>query len=131
MMGTFAAMLAKKRIPTPAERFRADVSGDIEAVDGVLKITRIAVRYTLQVDLSEAAKGARKRVTLPGGTALDLNVPAGVDDGRILRLNADLSVLMTDQPVHEKNRWLNHLLEEKVRQNRIRFYREPVYLLDE
>jgi hypothetical protein len=49
MMGTFAAMLAKKRIPTPAERFRADVSGDIEAVDGVLKITRIAVRYTLQV----------------------------------------------------------------------------------
>ena len=42
-------MLAKKRIPTPAERFRADVSGDIEAVDGVLKITRIAVRYNLQV----------------------------------------------------------------------------------
>jgi organic hydroperoxide reductase OsmC/OhrA len=49
MMGTFAAMLAKNRIPTPAERFRADVSGDIEAVDGVLKITRIAVCYTLQV----------------------------------------------------------------------------------
>jgi organic hydroperoxide reductase OsmC/OhrA len=49
MMGTFAAMLAKNRIPTPAERFRADVSGDIEAVDGVLKITRIAVRYTLQL----------------------------------------------------------------------------------
>lgn len=48
-MGTFAAMLAKKRIPTPAERYRADVSGDIEAVDGVLKITRIAVRYTLKI----------------------------------------------------------------------------------
>ena len=44
------------------------------------------VRYTLQVDLAEAVKGARKRVTLPGGAALDLNVPAGVDDGRILRL---------------------------------------------
>lgn len=49
MMGTFAAMLAKKRIPTPAERYRADVSGDIEAVDGVLKITRIAVGYTLKI----------------------------------------------------------------------------------
>ncbi len=44
------------------------------------------VRYTLQVDFTEAAKGARKRVTLPGGNALDLNVPAGVDDGRVLRL---------------------------------------------
>ena len=42
-------MLAKKRIPTPAERYRADVSGDIEAVDGVLKITRIAVRYSLEI----------------------------------------------------------------------------------
>lgn len=49
MMGTFATGLAKKRIPTPAERYRADVSGDIEAVDGVLKITRIAVHYTLKV----------------------------------------------------------------------------------
>ncbi|MGD9331080.1 MAG: hypothetical protein PVJ53_07195 [Desulfobacterales bacterium] len=49
MMGTFAAMLAKQRIPTPSERYRADVSGDIEAVDGVLKITRIGVHYTLQV----------------------------------------------------------------------------------
>lgn len=41
-------MLAKSRIPTPADRFRADVKGDIEAVDGVLKITRIAVHYTLK-----------------------------------------------------------------------------------
>ena len=49
MMGTFAAMLAKRRIPTPAERYQADVNGDIEAVDGVLKITRIGVRYTLKV----------------------------------------------------------------------------------
>jgi organic hydroperoxide reductase OsmC/OhrA len=48
MMGTFAAVLAKNRIPTPAERYQADVKGEIEAVDGVLKITRIAVHYTLK-----------------------------------------------------------------------------------
>lgn len=48
-MGTFAAVLAKKRIPTPSERFRADVTGDIENVGGVLKITRIRVHYTLYV----------------------------------------------------------------------------------
>ncbi len=48
-MGTFAAMLAKSRIATPEERFRADVCGEIENVDGVLKIVRINVDYTLKV----------------------------------------------------------------------------------
>ena len=49
MMGTFAAMLAKERIATPADRYQADVTGDIEPVDGVLKIVRIHVSYTLKL----------------------------------------------------------------------------------
>jgi DnaJ-class molecular chaperone len=44
------------------------------------------VRYTLEVDFLESAAGATKRVTLPGGGTLDLNVPAGVTDGQVLRL---------------------------------------------
>jgi DnaJ-class molecular chaperone len=44
------------------------------------------VRYTLEVDFIEAALGATKRVTLPGGGTLDLNVPAAVTDGQVLRL---------------------------------------------
>lgn len=44
------------------------------------------VRYTLDVDFLEAVKGTTKRVTLPGGGTLDLNVPAGVGDGQVLRL---------------------------------------------
>lgn len=44
------------------------------------------IRYTLEVDFLEAVGGARKRVSMPGGTALDLNVPEGVEDGRVLRL---------------------------------------------
>jgi DnaJ-class molecular chaperone len=44
------------------------------------------VRYTLDVDFIEAVMGATKRVTLPGGGTLDLNVPAGVGDGQVLRL---------------------------------------------
>jgi DnaJ-class molecular chaperone len=44
------------------------------------------VRYTLEVDFLEAAAGATKRVTLPGGGTLDLNVPEGVTDGQVLRL---------------------------------------------
>jgi DnaJ-class molecular chaperone len=44
------------------------------------------LRYTLEVDLLEAVTGTKKRVTLPDGGVLDLNVPEGVDDGQVLRL---------------------------------------------
>ena len=48
-MGTLATLLAGRKIPTFADRYRADVEGDIEDADGVLRITRIRVRYTLAV----------------------------------------------------------------------------------
>lgn len=44
------------------------------------------VRYSLDVEFLEAAQGTKKRVTLPGGGTLDLNVLAGVADGQVLRL---------------------------------------------
>ena len=48
MMGTLAAVLAKKKIRTFQDRYKATVSGDIEDVEGVLKITRIRVKYWLK-----------------------------------------------------------------------------------
>ena len=54
-MGTLATLLAGKKIPTPEERYRADVEGDIENVDGVLKITRIRVKYHLKIPPDKAA----------------------------------------------------------------------------
>ena len=48
-MGTLATLLAGRKIPTFAERYRADVEGDIEEIDGVLRISRIRVAYTLSV----------------------------------------------------------------------------------
>jgi hypothetical protein len=50
MMGTLATALAGKKIPTPEERYWAEVEGDIEDVNHVLKITQIWVRYHLRVD---------------------------------------------------------------------------------
>ncbi|MEJ2470374.1 MAG: OsmC family protein, partial [Desulfuromonadales bacterium] len=50
MLGTFARVLANKKIETPAESFQAEVEGDIENVDGVLKITEIRVHYQLTLD---------------------------------------------------------------------------------
>jgi len=44
------------------------------------------VRYTLEVDFIEAVSGVKKRVTLPEGGVLDLSIPAGVNDGQVLRL---------------------------------------------
>jgi DnaJ-class molecular chaperone len=44
------------------------------------------VAYQLAVDFVEAIKGAKKRVTMPDGKALDLKIPAGVKDGQSLRL---------------------------------------------
>ena len=55
MMGTRAGGLAGKRIPTPEDRYWADVEGDIEDVNGILKITRIRVQYHLKIPKEKAA----------------------------------------------------------------------------
>lgn len=55
MMGTLAAALSGKKIPTPEERYRADVEGDIKDVNGVLKITDIRVKYHLKVPAGKSA----------------------------------------------------------------------------
>ena len=47
-MGTLATGLAGKRIDTRGDLYRAEVTGDIEKVDGVLRITRIDVTYHLK-----------------------------------------------------------------------------------
>jgi len=54
-MGTLAAVLAGKKIPTPEDRYWAAVEGDIESVKGVLKITRIRVKYHLKVSAEKRA----------------------------------------------------------------------------
>ena len=48
-MGTLAMVMAGKSIRTHKEVYRADVTGDIEAVNGILKITRIQVTYELKI----------------------------------------------------------------------------------
>ncbi len=53
MMGTLAAALAKKGIKSHEEVYRAEVTGDIEEVNGILKITRIKVDYHLKVSVEK------------------------------------------------------------------------------
>ncbi len=54
-MGTLATVLAKKKIRTFQDRYQATVTGDIESVDGVLKITRIHVHYDLKAPADKHA----------------------------------------------------------------------------
>jgi DnaJ-class molecular chaperone len=42
--------------------------------------------YTLMVDLVEAATGAKKRLSLAPEEWLDVTIPAGLEDGQVLRL---------------------------------------------
>jgi hypothetical protein len=62
-------------------------------------------------------------------------LPAGltrfVIPGRILRLNADLERLKKEEPLPAKRAWFNDFLEEKLARSRMRYYQEPVILLDE
>ena len=43
-------------------------------------------RYALSIEFLEAINGAKKRITLPDGSTLDVTIPAGVEDGQVLRL---------------------------------------------
>ena len=43
-------------------------------------------RYTIEIEFLEAARGGRKRVSLPDGRSLDLTIPEGIDEGQQMRL---------------------------------------------
>lgn len=43
-------------------------------------------RFTLTVDFAEAAKGDKKRLSLSPDEWLDVTIPAGIEDGQVLRL---------------------------------------------
>lgn len=44
------------------------------------------MRFALDVDFIDAVRGAKKRLSMPGGKSLDVNIPAGVADGQTIRL---------------------------------------------
>ncbi len=50
---------------------------------------------------------------------------------RALRINIDLDFLAEDQPVSEKNEWLQEWLRRKLQNKEARYYEEPTFLFDE
>jgi hypothetical protein len=56
MMGTLATLMAGKKIPTPGHPYWAEVEGDIENVNNVLKITTIRVKFHLKCPNDQVAE---------------------------------------------------------------------------
>ena len=44
------------------------------------------LRYHLEVDFLDAARGTRRRVTMPDGNSIEITIPPGLKDGQTLRL---------------------------------------------
>ena len=78
-----------------------------------------------QYTVEQVLQIARNGQLLPSG------ITRFIIPGRVLRVNIDLSYLKADCSLAEKNEWLQQLLTDKLAQGRIRYYQEPVYLLDE
>jgi organic hydroperoxide reductase OsmC/OhrA len=60
-----ARALEVRDIPVSRENLQAAVEGDIEAVDKVLRITRIRVRYTIRIPAGTREKAERAVATHP------------------------------------------------------------------
>lgn len=67
--------------------------------------------------------------------AQDRLLPAGITrfviPGRILRLNAPLDEIISDRPLSAKAKWLDKFVGDKLGDRQVRYYEEPVMILDE
>ncbi len=66
-----------------------------------------------------------------GGQLFPAGITRFIIPGRVLRLHADLERLRADESLARKNAWLDRLLADKLNRRHVRYYQEPVILLDE
>jgi hypothetical protein len=79
MMGTLATALASRKIPTHTDRYAAYVEGDIEDIDGVLRITRIRVDYKLKVPAGKSDEARDVFATYIKGCPAAMSVSGCID----------------------------------------------------
>ena len=66
-----------------------------------------------------------------GGKLLPAGITRFIIPGRVMHLNADFEYLKSDRNLEEKNRWLHDLVMKRLANDQVRYYAEPVYLMDE
>ncbi|MEX2280840.1 MAG: NAD(P)-dependent oxidoreductase [Acidimicrobiia bacterium] len=96
-------------------------------------VSKVAAWYPDGVALVEYPEFTVEQVLLAArsGRLLPAGVTRFLVPGRVLRLELPLAMLSDPRDLDAKNRWLHDHLSEKQRHGKIRYYREPVYLLDE
>lgn len=97
---------------------------DIRRLENWYPDMTVFVEYP-QFTVEQVLLAARSGRLLPAG------VTRFVVPGRVLHLDVPLDLVLEERTLEEKNRWLHDHLTEKERSGKIRYYREPVYILDE
>lgn len=65
------------------------------------------------------------------GNAMPAGITRSIIPGRVMRLNADFEFLTSRRELTEKNTWLYDLVMQRLASDSVRYYAEPIYLLDE
>ena len=96
-------------------------------------LSKVAAWYPDGVALVEYPEFTVEQVLLAArsGRLLPAGVTRFLIPGRVLRLELPVEMLTDPRDLDAKNRWLHDHLTEKQHRGKIRYYREPVYLLDE
>ncbi len=78
-----------------------------------------------QFEVSRVLEVASQGRTMPAG------ITRFVVPGRVLRLNAPLDVLRSHEPLSAKSAWLDQFVQARLAHRKVRYYQEPVILLDD
>ena len=65
------------------------------------------------------------------GTKLPMGITRHVVAGRALGMDVPLERLTDSQSLEAKNAWLNDLILQRLKDNKVRLYQEPVFVFDE
>ena len=65
------------------------------------------------------------------GNAMPAGITRFIIPGRVMRLNADFDYLISNRDLAEKNSWLYDMVMARLATDSVRYYAEPIYLLDE
>ncbi len=65
------------------------------------------------------------------GAKLPMGITRHLIGGRAIGVNIPLERLASDEPLENKNAWLEKWLMDKIHERKVRFYQEPVFVFDE
>lgn len=87
------------------------------------EMAALAVFPQFQVD--DALNAAIQQKPIPQG------ITRFIIPGRVLRLNVPIDILQSQESLIAKRRWLDQFVQDKLGRQRVRYYHEPVVLLED